>query len=349
MRVDPCDGDEGLPSDSSSITRTRSQRSIGNGARGRLLFFLIACSISTAGVVDGTICGPGECQAADFMETDWHRRQDGCEPRPKPSAGATRYGEADHPGPGRQTITVGPVEYPPPDQVGAYGAMLELGAGGEANDDGGRRYALKVDTTNATSWGAMRRYLRRTDADLVLAQEHHLGPEEVAAKSAWALRRGWHAIFAPAQRGDGQGWRAGVAIFARPFLGLAMPRTGGHVVIPHRAVAATVSPPGYRQLTVVSLYLEDGKGVGEENLSHLADVATFLTKQGDEMPYVIGGDFQMRPQGLATTGFASDANADIVASGNSRGTCRSSRASSEIDLFCCPQEHDGRDQGRGNN
>ncbi len=165
------------------------------------------------------------------------------------------------------------------------------------------------------------------------AQEHHLGPSEIPAKSTWALRAGWHSLFAPAQQGEGQGWRAGVAIFARPFVGLSMPRVGSHIVVPHRAVAACIEPPGYRMMTVVSLYLEDGKGVGQENLGHLSTVGNFLASQGEDVPFVVGGDYQASPDSVASTGFASHTNGEIVACGDPRGTCRSPQHASELDYF----------------
>ncbi len=243
-----------------------------------------------------------------------------------------RIGEAKNPGPVHSRIALGPIQYKDPAQVGFHGAVLP-GDGGGRNGQEGDHAQLTIVTCNATAWGPLRRYLRRAKADIVLAQEHHLGPAEIPARSAAALRMGWHSVFAPAQPGEGSGWRAGVAIFARPQMGLSHPRVGGHVVIPHRAVAACVEPPGYRPTTLVALYLEDGKGVGRENLDHLGEVGKFVASQGDKVPYVIGGDFQCSPEQLAATGVASHMEGEIVASGCRRGTCRSTKAISEIDYF----------------
>jgi hypothetical protein len=210
--------------------------------------------------------------------------------RTKPEPGATRYGEARHPGPAQSRHVVGAVEYKAPHREGFHGALVKR-LEGELPEpaEGPKMAGLVVETCNATSWGPMRRYLRRTRADVVLTQEHHVGPEQLPAKTAWALRNGWHAIFAPAQQGEGSGWRAGVAILARPHIGLSLPRVGSHVVIPPRAVAASIEPQGHRRMTVVSLYLEDGKGTGTENLTHLAQVGNFIKCQGDDVPYIVGG------------------------------------------------------------
>ncbi len=243
-----------------------------------------------------------------------------------------RIGEAKNPGPLQSRIDVGPVQYKDPAQIGFHGAVLPGGDGGGRGDERDL-VGLSIVTCNATAWGPLRRYLRRAKADIILAQEHHLGPAEIPAKSAAALRMGWHAVFAPAQPGEGSGWKAGVAIFARPRMGLSLPRVGGHIVVPHRAVAACIEPQGYRPTTVVSLYLEDGKGVGRENLDHLGEVGKFVASQGDKVPFVVGGDFQCAPDQLAATGVASNMEGEIVASGSKRGTCRSARAVSEIDYF----------------
>ncbi len=275
--------------------------------------------------------------AADTACSDRHRPRGA----PKP---LTRVGEATNPGPAAAVpsdaaavepgyVSIGPVSYPAPGKVGFHGDIVNQQEPGDGGTSGADQFGLRVDTTNATSWGALKRYLKRTRADIVLAQEHHLGPDEVPARSAWALRSGWHSLFAPAQKGEGQGWRAGVAIFARPAMGLAMPRAGGHVIVPHRAIGATVSPPGYRQFTAVSVYLEDGKGVSKANLDILAEVGSFLAKQGDGASFIIGGDLQAKPSDIAAVGFASKVDGEIVASGSARGTCRSSRTSSEIDYF----------------
>ncbi len=244
-----------------------------------------------------------------------------------------RVGEALNPGPASGTVELGPVCYRDPSQEGFYGAVGQPAV----KEDNGARAAgtlgLAVETCNATAWGPLRRHLRRTKAHIVLAQEHHLGPSEVAARSAWALRAGWHSVFAPAEKGDNNGWRAGVAIFARPSMGLSLPRVGGHIIVPHRAVAACVEPPGHRLTTLVSLYLEDGKGVGRANLEHLAAVGNFLEAQGEGIPFIAGGDFQSEPGDLAAVGFASRTAGEIVAAGSPRGTCRSGRHASEIDYF----------------
>ncbi len=200
--------------------------------------------------------------------------------------------------------------------------------------DGGKAlYSLAVDTCNATAWGGAKRFLRRTHADIVLLQEHHLPSSRVAEASAWALRRGWHSMFLPAAQGTGDGWRGGVAILARPHIGLSMPLVGPAEVVPARVIAASIEPPGFRRCTVVSAYLEDGGGMGTANLGHLQTIGRCVGMQGDHVPCIMGGDWQVAPEMMAATGFATQAGMTMVASGHARGTYRAARSSSELDYF----------------
>ncbi len=199
----------------------------------------------------------------------------------------------------------------------------------EASDS----HALNVVTVNATSWQPLQRFLSKTEADIVLAQEHHLPPDKIASCSAWALRQGWHSIFLPAEATPAGGWSAGVAIFARPHMAISLPRDGGEEVVPHRVVAACVEPPGHRPCLVVSAYLEDGKGLAEANLAHLAAIGGRVEAQGPHHPFIVGGDFQMEPSRIAVTGVAHQMGATLVATAHPRGTCRSTRTCSELDYF----------------
>ncbi len=190
-----------------------------------------------------------------------------------------------------------------------------------------------MDTCNSTAWTGAQRFLLKTRAHVVLLQEHHLGPERLADASAWALRHGWHSLFLPAEPGSGTGWRAGVAILARPVAGLSVPRFGPAEVVPARVLAASIHPPGFRRCMIMSTYLEDGKGLSAVNLRHLEQIGSSVAAQGDNIPCIIGGDWQVPPAELATTGFATQAGMAIVASGHERGTYREVRRSTELDYF----------------
>ncbi len=204
---------------------------------------------------------------------------------------------------------------------------------GSANDlhASGKLFELQVITTNTTSWRGLRDVLRSTSAHVVLAQEHHPPPEDIPAKAAWAARRGWKAIFFPAAPGNGTGWRAGVAILTRNYIGLSPPRTGSGCIVPARALAAVIGAPGYRPFTAVSAYLEDGGNMGKTNMAIMANIGAFLNAQGEHDQFLIGADFQCDPEVLAATGFADRLGANVVAARAARGTHRTTRVTSEID------------------
>ncbi len=127
-------------------------------------------------------------------------------------------------------------------------------------------------TLNSTSWGSCQLYLQKTSAHVVLLQEHHLSPGEVAQASRWLHARGWKAMFIPAAAGQGGGTVGGTAILVRSYLGLAAPLAGGSEVIPSRGAAGLVTVPGCRPLTCYSLYLKDGAGMGQVNAEYIAQL-----------------------------------------------------------------------------
>ncbi len=258
-------------------------------------------------------------------------------------AGAERYGEASHPGPplhrdgndgGGDWETHGCARFRRPHRPGFHNALMDIDDGGDDPSGGIREeFTLAVDTCNATSWKGAKRFLRRTEADLVLLQEHHLPPERVAEASAWALRHKWHSLFLPAAEGTGGGWRGGVAILARPHAGLSVPSVGPTEIVPARVIAASVEPPGFRRCTVICAYLEDGGGVGAANLRHLGAIGRCAKAQGEHVPCIAGGDWQAAPATVAATGFATQAGMSLIATGHPRGTYRAARASTELDYF----------------
>ncbi len=275
-----------------------------------------------------------EVPPADDMDCDYiELPRDG----PKP---IMRLGEATNPGP-MQRRHAGWMEangsrYRSPEVTGFWAAR----APGHHNQhdrsvDAEREvgHALRIITANATAWGPLMMILRSTDADVVLAQEHHLPTWKVPEAHDWAMRHGWQAILLPAAATEAGGWSAGVGIFARPHAALRAPSIGPEELVPSRAVAACIEPPGHRPCLVVSAYLHDGGDLGAANLGILADIGTRIEMHGPGYPFIVGADFQVAPQRIAHAGFGERVGATLVASGAARGTCRSAHSCSEIDFF----------------
>ncbi len=221
-----------------------------------------------------------------------------------------------------------------PGKVGFWGTpmpgMLDARPAGDDCEE--ERFALTVDSCNATSAGSLYRFLKRTVADLVLCQEHHLPPRDIAGASTRLRCMGWQSMWLPAIPGKGGGWSAGVAVLARTPVMISLPPAGSDMVHPGRAIAAKVEAPGLRAFLAYSLYLRDGEGMSEENLGILGEVGAHAEAH-DGIPFIIGADFQNTPAAVAHMGFADSAGAAIMATGHPRGTCRMKKASTEIDFY----------------
>ena len=179
-------------------------------------------------------------------------------------------------------------------------------------------FALAVDTVNCTSWSSIKSWLGSTSSHVVLVQEHRLrDSESLGEASNWASSNGWKSIFAAANSAPGGGSSGGVAILVRNFLGLYIPR-GGSVLVPGRAVQGCVQIPGGQSLQVLSLYLHDTEGLSDRNLQLLADVGSNLDVC--DMPFLVGADFNMQPDTLKSSLFASKLSANIVFP-DAPGTC----------------------------
>ena len=113
---------------------------------------------------------------------------------------------------------------------------------------------LAFATFNANSFSSLKGFLASTEDLVVFSQELSLldGPRLLEA-GEWCTRNGWKFLMLPGS-GAASGISGGVGIFARSFLGLYEPPSleGGHVVSPHRIVAAKLEVPGSGRVTVYS-------------------------------------------------------------------------------------------------
>ncbi len=254
-----------------------------------------------------------------------------------------RVGEADNPGPydrPQQKEGYMSLQYRSNDQQGFWGGILPGDAHGHDDRRHGEedhKYSLVAETCNGTAWGTIARYVKQTQADLIMVQEHHLAPWQVPAASSWLRRHGWQSLWTPAEPGEGEGWRAGVCIIARDPVVLLIPQCGGKMVHGARAIAALVEAPGYRRMLAYAAYLHDGEGLSTRNMAIMASIGEHIKGNGPNMPYLVAGDFQVEPHVLAAAGWAEKMHATIVASGCRRGTCRMPNSHSEIDYFIVEQ------------
>ncbi len=269
--------------------------------------------------------------SADIVEAQTGHRRIGEAKNPGPVKAGDPRGADTGAGAGARGTGPNGIHFACPNKEGFFAACAHgvRPTEVETND----YFKLGIATCNGTSWAGIRRFLRCTDAAAVLAQEHHLDEHAVPFASAWAHRNGWKSVFLPAGTGNSSGTTAGVAIFARSYLGLSYPQVGGHEVVPNRVVAAVLEAPECRPMTLYSCYLYDGKGITSPNASIFADIGKHIHGQGQDAQFIVGGDFQAEPKITANLGFAKEAGAVLCAAGSKRGTCRSRRSASEIDYF----------------
>ncbi len=267
---------------------------------------------------------------------------------------AARVGEASNPGPTAPTIAAvgllrraydkvrAAVSYPRPGSESLRGAVAP---GFDEVVDGSRggrgtevdSFRLKVEAVNSTGWRALQRRLLATNAQVILAQETWLTQDAVPAASAWAKRRGWQSIWAAAVSGPNGGASGGVAILVREGIGCHYPPDGSHVIVEGRAVAAIVQAPGHRPMAFASCYLHHGRGPSGENLEILAAVGQRMKALPINYEYIIGGDLNMEPPDVASTGIQEEIDATIMVPSTTRGTFRGPTSSSLIDYFLVSQ------------
>ncbi len=253
-----------------------------------------------------------------------------------------RIGEASNPGPATapQTAYRHPlgakkgevIKYPPGD-----GCLLNVLAPGHAAtrgpQGGDETFRLVMETVTPTGWTALKRRLTTTNAHVLMAQETWVTQSAMAAASSWARRNGWKSIWSPAITTDKGGTSAGVALFAREFMGLHFPEIGSHELVPARAVIGVLEAPGGRPMKIVSCYLKHGCGASVGNATTLAAIGAAIERCGDDEVCVIGADYNMAPSELLGTNFDRRIGATIFHPNTDRGTYRTAKARSTIDYF----------------
>ncbi len=207
---------------------------------------------------------------------------------------------------------------------------FDTGTGAPADEE---RYQLVIETANTTGWEQLKRRLESTTAGVLLAQETWILQSAVPAASAWARARGWRSVWAPAAVTKKGGTSAGVAVFARDYMGLHPMPGRSHIVHPARAVAAVLEAPGQREALLMSCYLKHGRKAAGINAAILSDIEDEINSQGEEGVCIVGGDMNMEPHELLATELDRNVGATVLYPPTPRGTFRTSRAASTLDYF----------------
>ena len=205
------------------------------------------------------------------------------------------------------------------------------------------KWALKVETVNSSNWGSAKSWLSKTDAPVVVLQEHHLPPDRCDEAWVWCRKRGWKALFSPALQGDkddNRSWTAEVAKLVRDSLGLARWTAGlqEHVtqfldggIVPGRLVAGIVTLLDGVAIAVASGYWFSSQGLKECNLRLFSVVCQFVS--ATTLDVIVGGNFQVEPALAQNLECFAMSGLVLKAADRSKTTCTSNFGGRCIDWF----------------
>ncbi len=225
-----------------------------------------------------------------------------------------RIGEAANPGPAASGQNAGHVA-------------------GDARGRGPHGGGLSIVTGNGTSWGSLQAWLAESSYGVMCMQEHKLAhPEDIAAASTEARRRGWKSFWTTAipSRHEAEAPSAGTVVLVRAEFG-AMDPPGGSDVVPGHCSAALVEAGGIGGLVVYAVYLECGGELGPRNWHTLTCIAQHARAHG--RPWAMCGDWNVTPEALAASGWPAQLGGSVLVPPVSHTTAVRGKAGRLIDYF----------------
>ena len=195
---------------------------------------------------------------------------------------------------------------------------------------------LIIETVNATGWASLKDRILSSDADVIMAQEHHCLEESIAEKSAMLKKQGWKSFWAPAIATnkdnvlDPRATSGGVAILVRDHLGAVNTFKDEPPDFEEgRAVSATVIAPGIGPIVFYSIYLVCGTGLHLDNVNILGKLKAHTVRH--QMEWIAGADWNMEADTLLQSGLAKELNCRALIS--SIEACVSPACVRTIDFF----------------
>ena len=165
----------------------------------------------------------------------------------------------------------------------------------------------------------------QVEAPVVLGQELQLAPKQVELLSARLIKYGWKAAVVPSAPTK-QGMRAGVMIAVPSRMGITylpelMKWGASPTESPGRLCVGYVKTCRKHGIAVGSVHLWVAEGPSNRNLTILSRFGAPMAVAGQ--PWVLGGDFNMEPHELMSTGIITKLKGHLVYD-MSEGTCRGS-------------------------
>ena len=172
-----------------------------------------------------------------------------------------------------------------------------------AGDASFRRTGLwAFDTLNSNVASTAQAYLERTAADACLFQELRLRPSGCEQAERTAARGKWSLSIEPAVDTEAGSTSAGVGVAVRSHFGLALPRQAVEDdAMRSRVQVRWMGAVCRGGLHLVSVYLWHTEGLSQRNLDLLQCLAGVLRQLRG--PWIVGGDFNLTPDMLRTSGW----------------------------------------------
>ncbi len=183
-------------------------------------------------------------------------------------------------------------------------------------EDAGHRDAglFAFDTVNGNAWGGTIAYLATTAADVTVMQETRRRRRDVPGAEAEAAQAGWNASVRPALVTEADGTSGGVGVATRKWIGLSRPdvddavREGG---LSYRAQLRWVGCAVRGGLHCGSVWMFPTEGLSQRNRRLLDDVT--LALKGVRGPWLLGGDWNLPPELLRSSGWLEQVGGTIIA------------------------------------
>ena len=149
-------------------------------------------------------------------------------------------------------------------------------------------------------------------ADLVIAQEHHVGEEDLHDCLRWGKRAGWKVLASPATSTAVGGTQGGVLIATKSRMGMGLaPGDSCVTLVAGRLMACHVDAMCKGGVVVYNAYLWTSEGLTARNVDILE--VLMRHKAGHGKPWFLGGDLQTAAEDLRETRWPRDLDAVIVA------------------------------------
>lgn len=187
-----------------------------------------------------------------------------------------------------------------------------------------------IETINTTGLAAFKRRLRRSNANVLCAQEVGILKHRVPDEVNWAMKKGWQLIVAPSLPGEGHSTSAGVAIAVRLGYTIQLLPEGSEIV-EGRLLAVLVTLGSWPTALIGSAYMHTGNQLSKSNKHILAAWASVQSRVGHLSH--LAGDFNFNSRLLDKIGYHDKAGTCALVPQKGKYTCVTAKGASIIDYF----------------